>query len=269
MTSAQGVAATEVICAAQARRGGYHRLLARLRAIAAGSKNARHARRSANTPTLADDYAPLARRVSDSPGRRLGERAWRNARMLAALLEDEHAYTAEHSTSVVELACAVAEECGLPEAVRERVALAALLHDVGKIVVPTEILDKPGPLTPREFELVKRHTLSGAAIIVGTDPELAEIAAIVRASHERFDGRGYPLGLAGEEIPIEARIVFVCDAYDAMTSRRAYRSPWPEALALAELQRSAGTQFDPQVVDALTAVVRRQRAQRSRRGEPR
>lgn len=189
----------------------------------------------------------------------LSPEARKSAVLLTRLLASEHAYTATHSSAVVALAQAVAVELGLDSATRERVAIAALLHDVGKVVIPTEILDKPAPLSAAELALIKRHTLTGAAIIERAHPELRPVAAIVAASHERWDGSGYPRRLRGEEIPLEARIVFACDAYDAMTSTRAYRRPLRAAEALREIERHAGSQFDPRVAAALVAVVERSR----------
>ena len=132
----------------------------------------------------------------------------------------------------------------------QRVRLAAALHDVGKMAIPEAILEKPGPLTEHERVFVNRHTLIGARILHAA-PDLSHLADIVRSSHERIDGKGYPDGLPGSEIPLASRIIFVCDAFDAMTSERSYaRAMTPEA-AFAELQRCAGTQFDSGAVAAL------------------
>jgi two-component system, cell cycle response regulator len=130
---------------------------------------------------------------------------------------------------------------------------AALLHDVGKLAIPDGILDKPGPLDDAELEFVRAHTLVGERV-VSAAPALVPVGRLIRSSHERFDGAGYPDGLVGEEIPLGSRIVFVCDAFVAMTSERAYRAALSEADALRELGRNAGTQFDPAVVEAFLAV---------------
>jgi two-component system, cell cycle response regulator len=130
-----------------------------------------------------------------------------------------------------------------------RTRLAASLHDIGKMAIPDEILEKAGPLTDEEWKFVRRHTLVGERILLAA-PALSHVAGIVRSSHERFDGSGYPDGLAGEAIPLSARIVFVCDAFDAMTSRRSYAGRLSEAEAVDELRREAGRQFDPDVVQA-------------------
>ena len=157
---------------------------------------------------------------------------------------------------VTVLAEDVARTLLLPPHTVEQIGHAALLHDVGKIAIPDAILSKPGPLDEHEWAFVRRHTIIGERILAGA-PALSEAAALVRSSHEHYDGKGYPDGLAGEEIPIGARVVTVCDAFDAMTSDRAYRGARSPAEALAELQRCAGTQFDPAVVSALARVLER------------
>jgi HD-GYP domain-containing protein (c-di-GMP phosphodiesterase class II) len=174
-----------------------------------------------------------------------------------ALLESLAAgegYDAARSHAVVELALAVGRRLGL-----ERVQLAnlhwvALLHDVGKLGVSDAILGKPGPLTKDEWIEVRRHADIGERIIAST-PELAHLATSIRAEHERWDGTGYPDGLAGMEIPFISRIVFVCDAYCAMTSARSYRPQLSAAEARAELERNAGTQFCPTVTSAVLALL--------------
>jgi HD-GYP domain-containing protein (c-di-GMP phosphodiesterase class II) len=130
-----------------------------------------------------------------------------------------------------------------------------MLHDVGKIFVPKEILNKPGELDPYERQIICRHTVDGERILRHVGGALARIARYVRSSHEHYDGGGYPDGLAGESIPIESRIVSVCDAYSAMTTDRPYRAAMPIGEALDELHRCGGTQFDPNVVSALERVV--------------
>jgi HD-GYP domain-containing protein (c-di-GMP phosphodiesterase class II) len=149
----------------------------------------------------------------------------------------------------------IAPELGLSDELVERIRLAGILHDVGKIAVPDAVLSKPGKLTEDEYEQMKKHPEIGALIVDGA--ELKDVASWVMAHHERPDGLGYPKGLYGEEIPLEARILAVADAYEAMTVDRVYREALPVETARAELRRCAGTQFDPRVVEVfLTALER-------------
>jgi two-component system cell cycle response regulator len=162
----------------------------------------------------------------------------------------------EHITSVAALARAVGESLGFAAKALDELGCAAELHDVGKVAVPDTILGKPGPLDEAEWALMRRHTTIGEAILSAA-PALVPVSRIVRSSHERFDGGGYPDGLAGEDIPLPARIVAVCDAYDAMTSDRAYRRGMSSEAALEELRCGAGTQFDPRVVEAFRVELGR------------
>lgn len=159
-----------------------------------------------------------------------------------------------HLATVADLAVAVARRLGLGEEDVEQVRHAADLHDVGKVAIPDAILDKPGALDADEWAFMRRHTIIGERIVAAA-PALSAVALLVRASHERWDGAGYPDGLAGEEIPLGARIVAVCDSFDAMVADRPYRSPLSDAAALAELERCAGTQFDPRVVEAFREAL--------------
>ena len=147
-----------------------------------------------------------------------------------------------------ELALAVGRELHMGPEGLDEVARAAELHDVGKIAVPDAILDKPGPLDPVEWSFMRRHPLIGERILLAA-PALRPVARLVRSSHERWDGGGYPDGLSGNEIPLGARVVAVCDAFDAMTTQRPYRDSVSETDAIEELRRCAGTQFDPMVVE--------------------
>ena len=180
--------------------------------------------------------------------------------VLSDVVDAEDSYTASHCRSVVELAAAVADELGMGYEKRQELEIAALLHDVGKIAIPNEILNKPAKLTDEEFTLMKTHTIEGQALLDRVGGRLAKVGEVVRSCHERWDGRGYPDGLAGEEIPEAARIVFCCDAYSAMTTDRPYRRALPVEEALSELRGNAGTQFEPRVVEALVAVVETDRA---------
>jgi len=175
-------------------------------------------------------------------------------RALAAALDARDPYTAGHSERVSTLAVMMGQAMSLGRNELEVLRLGALLHDIGKIGVGDDILRKNGPLTPEEFEQIKRHPTLGARILRQV-PFLAPHLPIVELHHESPDGRGYPFGLRGEEIPLDARIVHVADAFDAMTSARAYRSARPASMAFAELQRFSGTQFDPACVEALLAAM--------------
>jgi putative nucleotidyltransferase with HDIG domain len=178
------------------------------------------------------------------------------ALLLGDVVEADDSYTGAHSKSVVRLALEVADALGLDRDRRRNVEFGALLHDVGKLSIPKEIINKPGKLDEREWEIVKTHTVEGQKLLERIGGFMAEIGTIVRASHESWDGSGYPDGLAGEEIPIEARIVAACDSFNAMTTNRSYRKAMPVERAIAELERCAGSQFDPAVVAGLLEVVR-------------
>ena len=131
----------------------------------------------------------------------------------------------------------------------------ALLHDVGKVAIPKEIINKPGKLDAREWKVIKTHTLEGQRMLDRVGGFMREVGLIVRSHHERWDGGGYPDGLAGDAIPLESRIIACCDTLNAMTTTRSYRKALPRAVAAEELRRCAGTQLDPQVVAALLAVA--------------
>ncbi len=150
----------------------------------------------------------------------------------------------------------LASELGLSDSEVSVLRVASLLHDIGKLVVPNEILFKPGPLSAAEMKRMRRHPSDGANTLSNV-PSAAEATPVIRHHHERFDGTGYPDGLSGEEIPIGARILLVADAFDAMTEDRPYRKAMPVAEAIAELKRFSGTQFDPRVVDAFLTVLKR------------
>jgi HD-GYP domain-containing protein (c-di-GMP phosphodiesterase class II) len=177
--------------------------------------------------------------------------------LLGDVVEADDAYTGQHSRHVVHLVLGVADELGLDARERRHAELTALLHDVGKIKIAAEIIRKPGRLTPEERALMETHTIEGEQMLDQVGGLLGEVGAIVRSCHERWDGKGYPDGLAGEEIPLVARIVCTCDAYSAMTTDRPYRAARTEEEALEELRANAGSQFDPTVVRTLETVVTR------------
>jgi HD-GYP domain-containing protein (c-di-GMP phosphodiesterase class II) len=183
-------------------------------------------------------------------------RAYRGTVMLLSdVLEFEDEYTAQHSRSVVDLVNAVADELGVAADARQELEFAAMLHDIGKISIPKDILHKPTALTDREFEIIKHHTIEGQFMLDRVGGLLGRVGEVVRSCHERWDGRGYPDGLAGEEIPIAARIVFACDAYNAMTTDRPYRGAMPREAAIEELHANSGSQFDPRIITAVVKVV--------------
>ncbi len=171
-------------------------------------------------------------------------------------LETKDRVTRDHVVRTAELAVLVGEELRLGSTALRRVGLTALLHDVGKLEVPDAILNKPGRLTDAEFDIIRRHTVNGERLIA-TSAALGEIAAGVRGHHERMDGGGYPDGLAGDAIPHDARVVAVCDAFDAMANTRQYRDGMGHDKAIAVLNEHAGSQWDPIVVAALVTVIRR------------
>ncbi len=190
---------------------------------------------------------------ADKHSARPSERSQASQVLMRALAERNRAL-GDHLHGVAELAEGVGVTLGLEGEALDNLRRAAELHDVGKMAIPDEILDKPGPLDETEWAFVRRHTIIGERILAAA-PALADVAHIVRASHERFDGRGYPDCLAGEAIPLGARVIFVCDAFDAMISERPYNRAMTVHEALAELQRGAGTQFDPVVVQAFRTVL--------------
>jgi hypothetical protein len=178
------------------------------------------------------------------------------AALMAQVMEDDHEYTGgEHAHGVVELSVAVGERLGLSVAALRDLEFGALLHDIGKLHVPNEILNKPGSLSEAEWVVVRRHPEQGQQMLDRVGGALGEAGRIVRAHHERFDGSGYPDGLVADEIPLAARIITACDAYNAMTTDRAYRRALPVETAVAELRRCSGHQFDPLVVETVLGVL--------------
>jgi putative two-component system response regulator len=172
---------------------------------------------------------------------------------LAAEYRDDD--TGEHTRRVGKTAAAIAATIGLAADEVELLRRAAPLHDVGKIAIPDAILRKPGRLTGEEFEEIKQHTVKGAAMLAGRGFPLLDLAErIALTHHERWDGHGYPHGLAGEAIPLAGRIVAVADVFDALTHERVYKEAWPVEQALEEIRTQAGRQFDPDVVEAFLST---------------
>jgi putative nucleotidyltransferase with HDIG domain len=186
---------------------------------------------------------------------RLEEAYFATLGALAAALEAKDAYTNDHAIEIAELAGAVCDELRIAPADARLIRLGALLHDIGKIGIPESILRKPGPLTNAESTVMQRHPQIGARILEPV-PHFAQLVPLVRASHERYDGDGYPDGLSADRIPLGSRVIGVCDAFHAMTEDRVYRKAMAPAEAIAEIERCSGTQFDPECVRALLDVVR-------------
>jgi diguanylate cyclase (GGDEF)-like protein len=186
--------------------------------------------------------------------------------VLLTLLDERDSRLHEHVDSVSHLAQRVGVRMGMQGEELDVLVRAAELHDVGKVAIPEQVLDKPGPLDSAEWRLLRQHTIVGERILAAA-PALRPVAEVVRASHERWDGAGYPDGLAGAEIPLAARIVGVCDAFDAMVTERVYRPADTVEQALEELRRCAGGQFDPAVVDAFCAEIAELDRERSGAGE--
>ena len=172
---------------------------------------------------------------------------------LANALEANDEYTSSHARWITDMSLLVGRELRLDRDAMKRLEFGALFHDIGKIGIPSEILQKPGPLTDEEFEIVKEHPELGEKILEPIE-RLADVRPIVRACHERWDGLGYPDGKSGTGIPVEARVVLVCDAFHAMVTDRPYRARLPHAEAVRRLEESAGTQFDPTTVAAFVRL---------------
>jgi HD-GYP domain-containing protein (c-di-GMP phosphodiesterase class II) len=177
------------------------------------------------------------------------------ALVLGDVVEADDGYTGMHCKGVVALAICVGEALGLGPDRQRNLEFAALLHDVGKISIPKEIINKPGKLDADEWLLVKTHTVAGQQLLDRIGGFMHEVGRIVRSHHERWDGGGYPDGLAGEAIPLQARIIACCDSWDAMRTDRPYRKALPEDQAVAELTANAGLQFDPRIVEALLGII--------------
>lgn len=187
---------------------------------------------------------------------RIKEQMLSTIRALASAVDAKDHYTHDHSSRVAAYCVAMAERMGVADAERlHRIELAGLLHDIGKIGVPDGILNKRGRLTEEEMTVVRAHVVIGARI-VGCVPDLGEVSKAILHHHERYDGAGYPEGLAGERIPFASRLIAVADTYDSLTTDRPYRAGAPASTALAELTRCSGRDFDPKMVAAMQRVIR-------------
>ncbi|HTG49345.1 MAG TPA: HD domain-containing phosphohydrolase [Gemmatimonadales bacterium] len=195
----------------------------------------------------------LERQVHEQ-SQRIQELFLQGVQMLARALEAKDAYTRGHSIRVSRYAVATARRMGFQGALLDGIRLGGELHDIGKIGTRESVLHKPGSLTAEEFRQISEHPLLGERMLSPLARESPDVLRIVRSHHERLDGRGFPDGLRGERIPVEARIVAVADAFDAMTTRRPYRESRPPEQAMAELRRVAGTQLDPEAVEAFVAA---------------
>lgn len=173
---------------------------------------------------------------------------------LSDAIDAKDTYTNGHSTRVAEYSREIARRAGLSKKEQEDIYMIGLLHDVGKIGVPDAIINKTARLTDAEFAVIKKHPSRGAEIL-GNISEFPQLAVGARWHHERYDGRGYPDGISGEAIPLEARIIAVADAYDAMSSTRSYRASLPQAVIHGELEKGAGTQFDPKLAAIMLAMI--------------
>lgn len=204
-------------------------------------------------------YFARERQVRIDHALELGHAYRGTAMLLGDVVEADDAYTGSHSRDVVTLVLDVADSMGLDARARRDAEFVALLHDIGKIKVPGDIINKPGKLTDEEWEIMKTHTVEGERLLSQVGGILGNVGRIVRSCHEDWDGTGYPDGLVAEDIPLVARIVRACDAFSAMTTDRSYRRALPMDEAVAELRRCSGTDFDPVIVDALAAAVSTQR----------
>ena len=173
---------------------------------------------------------------------------------LAKTIDAKDAYTRGHSQRVGRYARHITYKLGWPDEEQQKIYFMGLLHDIGKIGVPEAIINKPDKLTDEEYDKIKQHTVIGSEIL-SLVAEFPELTIGARAHHERFDGKGYPDGIAGQEIPVYARIIAVADAYDAMTSKRSYRDVLPQNVVRAEIMKGRGSQFDPQFSDVMVQII--------------
>jgi putative nucleotidyltransferase with HDIG domain len=236
-------------------------LAASTRAISRGEFHQRSAVRGASEISeLAENFNKMAGDIEEYI-ERLKEAAEENRelfigsiRMLAAAIDEKDPYTRGHSGRVAKYSTIIAQELGLSDQELDTLRISALLHDVGKIGVEDRVLKKPGALTPEEFTLMKQHTVKGANIMRPVS-QLKDMLPGIELHHEHVDGRGYPHGLAGDEIPLMARIIAVADTLDAMTTNRPYQSAMEQDYAIERIRSLAGSKFDPRIVSAIEAAI--------------
>jgi diguanylate cyclase (GGDEF)-like protein len=211
-----------------------------------------------HVPAEAGDVAEALRladtRMRTAKGRRPSSPQRQTHDVLVHILREREPWLGDHLRGVAQLAAAIGQAAGMEEHELDALSRAAELHDIGKIAIPDRILHKPGALDGAEWDLMRRHTAIGERILA-TAPAMAPVAGLIRSSHERWDGGGYPDELEGEQIPLGSRIIFVCDAFEAMIETRSYRPARSPEEALAELRRNSGTQFDPGVVELFAEHV--------------
>ena len=176
------------------------------------------------------------------------------ATTLSGAIDAKDTYTNGHSTRVAEYSREISRRAGFSEEVQDEIYMMGLLHDVGKIGIPDAIINKPAKLTDEEYSIIQKHPVTGAKILKNIT-EFPKLSTGARWQHERYDGKGYPDGIAGEEIPTEARIIAVADAYDAMSSRRSYRDVLPQAKVREEVEKGKGTQFDPVFAEIMLSMI--------------
>lgn len=205
--------------------------------------------------TVKEDVVLLI--VTTEPSFYLLSEEIKELRDIGRQVEEKDRYTFNHSARVADYAVKTGRNLKLQKEQMKQLFLASILHDIGKINVPEEILNKPGKLTKEEFSMIKKHPQDGADLVRKT--AYSELASVIEQHHERLDGSGYPYGLKDAEITLGAKIIGVCDTYDAMTEDRSYRKAFPVEEALAEIRRLSGTQFDPEVVEAFLQVIQEEK----------